>query len=90
MFETIQSFGEEVGTIAYSGDVRHADSLQPNQISDEVPSDIYVFGPIVKDRVIGEGDSTSIIRKNVDWFVREHMQFLAQLSYPYCFLTRNP
>ena len=52
MFESVDGFGEEVGSILHSRDVRSANGFGANKISNEVPSNVNMLGSIVEHGVV--------------------------------------
>ena len=53
MLESVERLREKICTILGSRDVRSAHSLGMDEVSDEVPPNINVLRPTVKDRVLG-------------------------------------
>jgi len=52
MIRSVKSLGHKVSSVLSPRAMQSADLIGPNEISHGVPPDVYMFGLVVKDRVI--------------------------------------
>ena len=72
MFRTIESLGKEVGSVPCPRDVRCAYRLGFDEVSNEVPSNINMLRPIVKDQVVGQRHCPSIVSVHIERLIEHH------------------
>jgi len=76
MLKLVECLGKKIYSIACSRDVQSTYNFGSDEIMDEVPMDVNVFGLIVEDRVVKQGDHAGIVSVDIYRLIKIHEKLL--------------